>query len=221
VHKAAFGLHFQKHDRLDKGRKNKMGGKFKSLWLRMMLRLRYGDARLLGLLYWVRDPWEMESPREIFRFKSTNQKIHDQFGRIGTLLEIGCGEGHQSKHLVEICDKLLGADVSRVAVKRARARCGRGNFWVGDVFGADWTDLPSVDLVVACEVLYYLPDIGSALNRMSQLGSACFVTYYEGRSHLLDRYFAKLDPAQKATIQFGDTIWKTVWWRGQLPGSAK
>jgi SAM-dependent methyltransferase len=176
--------------------KNKMTDKLKGLWLRIMLRLRYGDARLLSLLYWVRDPWEMESPREIFRFKSTNQKIHDQFGWIGTLLEIGCGEGHQSEHLVEICDQLFGVDVSRVAVKRAKARCGRGNFRVGDVF-ADGKDLPPVDLVVACEVLYYLPDIGSALSRMSQLGSACFVTYYEGRGHLLDRYFANLESVRE------------------------
>lgn len=193
----------------------------KNLWMKVVLRFRYGDSRLLNLLYWIRDPWGMDSPRETFRFKKTSEAIRGQFGVVGTLLEIGCGEGHQSRYLVDVCDRLYGTDVSRVAVTRAKTRCDRGTFWAGDVLGGDGHKLSPVDLVVACEVLYYLPDVASALDRMSQLGSACFVTYYEGRSHLLDQYFTGLDPAQKAKIQFGDTVWRAVWWRGQLPVAVK
>jgi ubiquinone/menaquinone biosynthesis C-methylase UbiE len=157
----------------------------------------------------------------MFRFKSTNEKIQDLFGTIGTLLEIGCGEGHQSGHLVHICNKLYGTDISRIAVMRAKTRCDRGTFWTADVLGSENYEIPPIDLVVACEVLYYSADIAGALDRMSRMGSACFVTYYEGRSHLLDPFFADLDPAQKSEIRFEDTVWKTVWWRGQLPLSGR
>ena len=48
------------------------------------------------------------------------------------ILEIGCGEGHQSGRLLEICDSLYGIDVSHRAITRAQARCSGAKFGVGD-----------------------------------------------------------------------------------------
>jgi len=61
----------------------------------------------------------------------------EQFGRVSSLLEIGCGEGHQSAQLQLVCDRLTGLDVSGRAVKRARGRCPGGEFLVGDVFSQE------------------------------------------------------------------------------------
>lgn len=191
----------------------------KELWLRIVLRLRYGDARFLRLLYWVRDPWGMEAPGESLRFEESNKQIARQFGRVDSLLEIGCGEGHQSVHLMRLCERFYGVDVSPRAIGRAKIRCGsHDSFRVGDVFSETMSGLPFVDLVVACEVLYYLVDVEAALRRMSQLGAACFVTYYAGRGDKLDHYFEHLNAAQKSTIEFEDTVWRVVWWRGAWQG---
>jgi hypothetical protein len=71
-----------------------------------------------------------------------------------------------------------------------------------------------VDLVVACEVLYYMKNIPAALNRISQLGRACFATYHDGRSKLLDPHFSSISNRQKSTFRFGDSCWRAVWWYG-------
>jgi predicted TPR repeat methyltransferase len=74
----------------------------------------------------------MNSEAERFRFATTSRLILNHFGRSKKLLEIGCGEGHQSEKLANVCDKLF--DVSRRAVERAARRGTRGLFAVGDVF---------------------------------------------------------------------------------------
>src|SRR5262245_47425886 len=89
-------------------------------WIKYALRGVSGhDAHdRLDRAYRVPDPWAMDSDRERFRFVETNRAIVDAFGRIGSMLEIGCGEGHQSTYLVGLCDRLTGIDVSATAVGR-------------------------------------------------------------------------------------------------------
>src|SRR3974390_3434499 len=108
----------------------------KELWLRTVIRgTHYRQRnRRLDALYWVYDPWGMQSPREAYRFDETNRIIKEHFGQVDRMLEVGCGEGHQSVHLLEICKTLYGIDVSRRAVLRAKRRCPSGIFGEGDVF---------------------------------------------------------------------------------------
>lgn len=91
----------------------------RSPWKRLMHRdLRYRDRhRRLDELYRLSDPWEMDSDRERFRFQETNRLIESAFGRPATILEIGCGEGHQSEYLARICDWLTAIDVSARAIR--------------------------------------------------------------------------------------------------------
>ena len=192
----------------------------KDLWLRTAIRGAHYHQRnrRLNALYWISDPWGMQSPREAYRFDETNRIIKEHFGQVDRMLEVGCGEGHQSQRLLETCKTLCGIDVSHRAVVRAKRRCPRGLFFEGDIFTAKvlkGTD--RFDLVVACEVLYYMENIPAVLKRISQIGSACLVTYYGGQSDRLDSYFAKLNDSQKATFNFQDTVWRAVWWRGELP----
>ena len=65
------------------------------LWMKYALRGVGGNdnhARL-DLAYRMPDPWNMESPMERARFEATNAVIEQAFGRVGSVLEIGCGIG--------------------------------------------------------------------------------------------------------------------------------
>jgi SAM-dependent methyltransferase len=189
----------------------------RELWLRAIIHgVHYRQRnRRLDALYWLPDPWGMDSPREAHRFAETNRLIERNFGRVNRMLEVGCGEGHQSIHLLETCKVLYGIDVSHRAVARAARRCPRGMFGEGDLFTAKLlSGAERFDLVVACEVLYYMNNIGAALDRISQLGAACLVTYYRGQAKLLDPYFAELSNNNKTTFSFQDESWNAVWWRG-------
>jgi hypothetical protein len=68
--------------------------------------------------------------------------------------------------------------------------------------------------VVACEVLYYMKDTTAVLKRISELGTACFATYYDGCRERLDPHFSGIPDDQKSAFRFGDTRWRAVWWRG-------
>jgi SAM-dependent methyltransferase len=142
----------------------------------------------LNLLYGLRDPWDMDSSRERARFASTNAFVLGELGHLGRLLEVGCGEGHQTAAFAEIAREVTGVDVSSVAVARARVAHPGFEFIVGDVAtAAGRFPAGHFNLVTACEVLYYMSDPAEALRRMETLGDAVLVTY-------VDRYHAALDP---------------------------
>jgi SAM-dependent methyltransferase len=190
--------------------------RLRDCWVRLALRrVHYADrADKLDLLYAVEDPWRMGSAKEQARFAWTNRLIETEFGRPSAILEIGCGEGHQSQHLSRICDQLYGVDVSARAVRRAARRCPGGKFAAGDPFAFHLADMPApVDLVVACEVIYYVKDVPAFLARLSALGRACLVTYYEGQASTLEPHFAALRDCRRERFQFDDVEWNAVWWR--------
>jgi SAM-dependent methyltransferase len=192
--------------------------RLRGVWVRWALRgVHYADrAGKLNLLYRVEDPWQMQSAREQARFGWTNQIIEANLAPVGTILEIGCGEGHQSQYLARACGQLYGIDVSALAVRRARRRCHGGRFAVGDPFAFAFKDMPAtVDLVVACEVLYYVKDIPRFLERISRLGQACLVTYYRGQAAALDPHIAALPGGERAQFRYEGAQWTAVWWRNQ------
>jgi protein-L-isoaspartate O-methyltransferase len=187
-------------------------------WVRLALRrVHYTDrADKLDLLYMVEDPWQLQSPKEQARFEWTNRLIAEQFGWPETILEIGSGEGYQSRYLTQACGRLYGIDVSPRAVRRARRRCPAAQFAAGDPFGFRLADMQQpVDLVVACEMLYYVKDIPRFLDRLSQLGRACLVTYYEGQAASLDPHFADRPGCWREQFRSEDTEWRAVWWRNE------
>jgi SAM-dependent methyltransferase len=193
--------------------------RLRDYWVRLALRrVHYADrADKLDLLYRIEDPWRMDSIKEQARFAWTNRLISTHLAPADAILEIGCGEGHQSQHLSRVCGQLYGIDVSVRAVRRARRRCPEGEFAAGDPFTFRLAEMPAaVDLVVACEVLYYVKDIPAFLARISRLGRACLVTYYEGQAEELDPHFAALADCRRELFRFEDTEWHAVWWHNQL-----
>lgn len=187
-------------------------------WMRLALRQVHYTDRVdkFDRLYMIEDPWEMAAAKEQARFGWTDRLIVEHLAPAGSILEIGCGEGHQSCHLARLCDRLYGIDVSVRAVQRARRRCPEGRFAAGDPFALGFADIPSpVDLVAACEVLYYVKDIPRFIARISQLGRACLVTYYSQHAANLDPHFAALADCRRERFRFGEVEWIAVWWRNR------
>lgn len=173
-----------------------------------------GRSNEFDTLYLLENPWHLNLAKEQARFAWTNGIVSAHFPRLDTLLEIGCGEGHQSQYLSRFCSRLYGIDLSRRAVKRARARCPNSSFTVGDPLAFSFANIPpTIDLVVACEVLYYVEDVPRLIERLSQLGRACLVTYYQGQAEQLDPHFSRLANCKREQFRFDDTEWNAVWWR--------
>ena len=192
--------------------------KLKKMWLRFALHdIRYSNNyNKLDRIYMVSDPWNMASPAQQYRFAETNRIIIERFGRVGSLLEIGCGEGHQSLQLQQICDHLIGLDVSNKAVARARRRCPESEFLVGDVFSKEVRTRAPFDLVVACEVLYYMSDVPAALRLIRELGRNCLVTYFAGEIDNMDLQVSSFPGAVSEMLEFEQARrWRAVWWRGE------
>ena len=186
-------------------------------WARVTLHdVHFADKHdRLDALYRIRDPWEMETEPQRFRFRETNRLIEEHFGRVGTLLEVGCGEGHQSEHLIKVCDELVGADISGRAISRARHRVPQATFVVGDIFTSDMLAGRRFDLVVGCEVLYYVKDVPAALDCFRQLGRSCLLTYYARPAKTLDPYVLSIPGIKWDTIRYEDSTWTVAWWRGE------
>jgi 2-polyprenyl-3-methyl-5-hydroxy-6-metoxy-1,4-benzoquinol methylase len=178
-------------------------------------------ARHLAEVYHLVDPWKMQSDKEQFRFAQTNRILHDALIapalKVGSILEIGCGEGHQSEYLVRLCDHLTGIDRVEVAVARARARVPHAKLFAGDLEAQSWAgDRARFDVVTAFEVLYYVKDVPKALETMSRLGRACIVSYYEPSAPLLERPLKRMPVDGRATFAFGQVQWHVIWWRSGM-----
>ena len=186
-------------------------------WVSWNLRLHYaGDRRALNRLHWLRDPWRLRTSEEEVRFEATSRIIREQIGQhFGAILEIGCAEGLQTGYLAPLADSILGIDVSKPAIRRARLRgIPNSRFEATDPAQLLRRAEPLVfDLVTACEVLYYVPGFEGTVEAMKRLGRCCVVTYYEGQADLLDPYFGAGEGYQTEIIQGPKFLWKLVWWR--------
>jgi 2-polyprenyl-3-methyl-5-hydroxy-6-metoxy-1,4-benzoquinol methylase len=187
-------------------------------WMKYALRgVRQNDNHdRLDLAYSVSDPWHMDSEQERHRFAETNKVIRERIApRVGTLLEIGCGEGHQSDALLEVCDALTGIDVSPKAIERARRRHPDAAFASGDLYAQPWAgERGRFDLITACEVIYYMSDRPKFLQTIDALGKNCLVTYFSPAARKVEAECLALPGAQKQSFRLGETEWTAVWWKG-------
>jgi 2-polyprenyl-3-methyl-5-hydroxy-6-metoxy-1,4-benzoquinol methylase len=189
-------------------------------WMKYALRgVKQNDNHeRLDLAYSVEDPWHMNSEQERHRFAETNAVIRERVApRVGSILEIGCGEGHQSEALRELCDALTGIDVSPKAIERARRRLPDAafSFASGDLYAQPWAgERGRFDVVTACEVIYYMSDRPRFLETIDRLGKHCVVTYFSPAARKVEAECMAMPGAQKTSFSFGDTEWTAVWWKG-------
>jgi trans-aconitate methyltransferase len=112
------------------------------------------------------DPWQVESSwyehrkREVLLASLPRASYSSAW-------EPGCGIGVATLALAERCDHLVASDAAVAAVRRAQQRLA-GLPHV-DVLVSQLPDLAvrePVELLVLAEVLYYLPDLEGALDRL-------------------------------------------------------
>jgi 2-polyprenyl-3-methyl-5-hydroxy-6-metoxy-1,4-benzoquinol methylase len=167
----------------------------------------------LDVAYALPDPWNLDSELERARFEATDALIAREFGRLGSVLEIGCGEGHQTAHLARNADSVFGLDVSARAIERARRRVPSAQFAVSDLAGQPWGESHGrFDLVTAFEVLYYIRDPDETLRRMSSLGKACVVTIFAPAARRLGDRLHAIEGARRDWFHHGGTVWLACWW---------
>ena len=187
----------------------------KSLWVRFWLRRskfsgRYGD---LQKLYATRDPWNLLSDKEQFRFEAVNDIVRNMAPACQSLLELGCGEGIQTRKLLEVSRQVTGVDVSDLAIARARQDVPGGEFYVGKA-----EDVSKMfagrrfDLVTACEVLYYSDDIGTAIRGVQEVTDQLLVTSYAARAAHMREHFSDADWDRLPDIACADTVWECYRW---------
>lgn len=185
------------------------------LWMKYALRGVGGSDNhsRLDLAYSMEDPWNMDSALEQARFEGTNRIIEQAFGHVGSVLEIGCGEGHQTAHLARLSDMQYGIDVSAHAIERARLRLPDAHFAATDLFHQPWGEQRHrFDLVTACEVLYYLSDPAATIARMRHLGRSGLVTFFAPASGRIGPHLDPVPGLHKDWIYHGGTAWLVGWW---------
>jgi 2-polyprenyl-3-methyl-5-hydroxy-6-metoxy-1,4-benzoquinol methylase len=172
------------------------------------------NHKQLDRLYALPDPWQMTSSKEQFRFEMTNALLRDKVGHVGTMLEVGCGEGHQSERLATLCDQLYGVDVSARAVQRAKQRVPEAVLDVGTLpVIANTPPGGRFDLVVACEVLYYMRDVAGAVEAMSSLGDACLVTFFGPAARVVAAHVHDRPGVERGWFFHDPYAWMWAFWR--------
>ena len=186
----------------------------KNNWMKLLLkRVRYSNnTRNINNIYFLRNPWKLNSKREIFRFEETNKIILDNFGKVNSLLEIGCGEGYQSEYLSRVCNSFTGIDVSSRAIKRARIKFPNFNFSVNDFIKKDLGEA-SFELILACEVLYYMSNVPEIINKMRDHSQYCLVTYFSREIPFLDPLILSIPSCSSTLIELEDIAWRIAWWK--------
>lgn len=198
------------------GIRDRLARSFRQRWLAYGLRdISDNDNHgQLDRLYRIKDPWNLDSPHEHYRFEATNRLILQEFGKVGTLLELGCGEGTQTAYLRRTCDSMSAVDVSRTAVTRAQARLPDVDFAVGDLRHQPWINSGKrFDLIVACEVLYYVADVSMLLQTVNTVGRACLVTFFTPEAPKLAAIVEAVPNVKKDWIHHRGTTWLVAWWR--------
>lgn len=117
------------------------------------------------------DPWSFEtSPYERKKYERTLSVLASR--RYKRALEVGSSIGVFTAMLAPLCDELLAVDISEKAVATARKRLESfPHVRVERLTLPEETPEGPFDLVVASEVLYYLPevDVLAALRRFEEV----------------------------------------------------
>lgn len=120
------------------------------------------------------DPWGLDgNPFETRRFHAILDQIRPD-APYGRGLEVGCAAGAFTAALAPLCRRLDVVDVMPTALSRAAERLGHPahvTWRVADVAAAE-LEAEAYDLIVAAEVLYYLPDAATLARAVAGLSAA-------------------------------------------------
>ena len=121
------------------------------------------------------DPWGvLASPLAQQRYLTMVEAV-GAFSPCRSILDVGCGEGALTRYLVGCATHIAGIDASQTAIARARQLVPRATFHCAtlDAFVADQV----FDVVLAVEVLYYVPSVRAAIDKLLTLGRSVIISY--------------------------------------------
>lgn len=104
------------------------------------------------------DPFGFDrNPYEAGKFAHLIEALDGR--RYGRALEIGCSIGSFTEKLADVCDEVVGTDISQIAVDRTRERLqGKSNVRIERMTFPVELPQGTFDLIVCSDVLYYLSD---------------------------------------------------------------
>ncbi len=101
------------------------------------------------------DPWGYTNDYELTKYSQTLELIPE--GPIDDVLELACAEGHFTVQLASRARRLVAADISATALRRAAERCCEHDNVSFEQLDLSKDPIPGrYDLIVCSEVLYYL-----------------------------------------------------------------
>jgi SAM-dependent methyltransferase len=147
------------------------------------------------------DPWGvLTSPLAQQRYLTMVEAV-SAFSPCRSILDVGCGEGALTRYLVGCATNIAGIDASQTAIARARQLVPRASFQCAtlDSYVADQI----FDVVLAVEMLYYVPSVPVAIEKLLTLGRALIISYTSRERRRLEPYLdAYCGPDQRVFHSF-------------------
>lgn len=187
---------------------------------------RYQDAySSLDQLFSSRpDPWSFETDAyNTLRF----DRIVDVIRRVPhrSILDVGCAEGHLTRRLCDVGERIVAIDASPTAAARARDAAQAAEVIQATLDEAEFDH--TFDLVLCSETIYYASDVVAAVSKLNALGHFILVTYTSYEGDKLDRIFARIPALHRASCRYlrlfdaGKIVnWHgcriILWWSGAL-----
>lgn len=151
----------------------------------------YHDSHdeLERLFQWSADPWNFETSQYERDRMQCLLEIVKQYP-CQTILEVGCAEGVFTSRLQDFGKQVVAIDVSHTALSRAKQRCPTVTFYHSNLNEFCWPT--KFDLVICAETLYYMKDVPEAIDKLTNLGKRCLVSYVHRETKNLDPYFFQM-----------------------------
>ncbi len=171
-----------------------------------------GDPAVLDGMYKRADPWRV-ARREQARFAATNAMLAERCPKIESLLEIGCGEGSQTRYFTELASHVTAIDLSGNALDRARVAVP-GPVYLEGALGDLLPLLPRsrYDIAVLCEVLIYGSGQAQRIAEAQSCADHLLVTNFEPQAKVLAHLFRGEGWEELPAIESGRKRWMVYFW---------
>ncbi len=139
--------------------------------LRQRYELPHSPEQLEEMFARHADPWGYTNDYEQTKYSQTLELIGE--GPVDDVLELACAEGHFTAQLAPRARRLVAADISETALRRAAERCAEHDHVSFRQLDLSKDPIPGrYDVIVCSEVLYYLARRSRLEDLATQLAKA-------------------------------------------------
>ncbi len=103
------------------------------------------------------DPWEQTTREEWTSEKAIALHLIKKL-KAKKVIELGCGLGHFTNKIAKLGVDVLGIDISKTAIEKAKTQYSNCNFAVGDVLDFDLYREYKPDIIIMAEITWYILD---------------------------------------------------------------